>query len=68
MSAGNEAIVERLWEKGVQTINMRHLDAGLWGWLGSRGKRPYPNKPIYWEGYPGLPGYDRYFKRLWNDW
>ncbi|MFO8078953.1 MAG: sulfatase [Armatimonadota bacterium] len=67
-SADNEAVVERLWEKGVDTIHRRHLDGGLWDWLASRGERDFPEDPTYWEGYPGPAGYDRYFKRLWNEW
>jgi arylsulfatase A-like enzyme len=68
VSAENEALARRLWEKGVETIHQRRLDGGLWGWLHSRGERDFPDAPTYWEGYPGPPGYEPYFRRLWNEW
>ncbi len=67
-SADNEGLVDELWRRGLKEMSDRGLDEGLLGWLGSHGKRDFPEDPIYWEGYPGPAGYEPYFRRLWNEW
>jgi len=59
-------VVERLRAAAVEEIARRGADPALVAWLKKGGQAPLPDVPCLSENWPGPPGYDRYFSRLYD--
>ncbi len=68
VAADNQAVVARLREAGVEEIARRGADTRLVDWLNEEGSGELEEGIVYWDGYPGPPGYRAYFSRLWEQW
>ena len=61
-------VVARLREQGLAELRRRDPDPRLMQWLCAEGEGELTEDIVYWDGYPGPPGYRPYFNRLLNRW
>ncbi len=68
VAADHPDVVERLRDAGLREIRRRGPDPRLMQWLSADGEGELDEGIVYWDGYPGPPGYTAYFQRIWEQW
>ncbi len=68
VSADHAAVVEHLRAAALDEIERRGADRRLVEWLRREGEGELDEDIVYWDGYPGPPGYTPYFGRLCTQW
>jgi hypothetical protein len=66
IAQANPSEVEKLHKLGIQELARRGADPKLIDWLQSHGEKPFPEDCVFWDGYPGPPGYNQYFFRNYD--
>ncbi len=68
VTAGHPEVVSRLHAAGLEELRARGADERLVAYLADGAEGEPPEGIQYWDGYPGPPGYQPYFLRLWEAW
>ena len=66
MAASCQPDVELLHKIGIEELERRGAAPKLTAWLRSGGKADFPEDCSFWDGYPGPPGHDIYFRKNYD--
>jgi arylsulfatase A-like enzyme len=65
VASQHPAVVEELYDAGIEELERRGTDPMLMSWLRSQGEREFPAGCRLWDFYPSPAGWREYFSKLY---